>query len=270
MKYDLAIQIINYNTKQYLKNCLEMLLRDLESAKISYIINILENGSEDDLYDIKALFKHDDRINFHFSDVNLGFSGGHNWLAQQCDANFILLVNPDIKFIQPNTIMSLYTFIVSLPDIAAVAPKLLTSELKPLPFDHSPFKGFDSVLDPFIWVNSDKVKEVAIIDAAIILLRKKAFDLVDGFDTKFFMYIEAADLCIRLREKNWRIFYLPDVRVIHDSKLTKDKVKYTKDSMDYFIKKHNKSKLLGKVVRSTINSMPVYEIAKIVVPDYCT
>ena len=49
MIYDLLIQVINYNTKEYLKTCLNSLFYDIENSGINYEVIILDNNSDDDL-----------------------------------------------------------------------------------------------------------------------------------------------------------------------------------------------------------------------------
>ena len=245
-----------------------MVLDDLTASNLLYCINILENASGEDLSDLQEQYKDNQLVKFYFSNKNLGFSGGHNYLQTKCEAEFILLINPDIKFTQQNTIKGLFDFINSQNDIGAVAPKLLTKKLKPLPFDHSPKKGFDSVWDSFIWINSNKTAEVAVIDAAMILIRSTAFNAVQGFDDKFFMYLEAFDLCLRLRRAGWKVFYLPTLKVIHDSKLTKEKAVLTRESVNYFVEKHYKGTVSGALTRYFFKKAPVYKICKILAPEF--
>jgi GT2 family glycosyltransferase len=82
MKLDLSIQIINYNTKKYLAICLESILNDLKKSTLKFSISILNNNSKEDLADLKDKFKQKN-IFFYSSKKNLGFGGGHDYLAQR-------------------------------------------------------------------------------------------------------------------------------------------------------------------------------------------
>jgi GT2 family glycosyltransferase len=60
--------------------------------------------------------------------------------------------------------------------------------------------------------------ESAAVDwvmAAAMLVRRKPFDEASGFDERYFLYWEDADLCRRLRERGWTTRYVPVAIVLH-------------------------------------------------------
>jgi GT2 family glycosyltransferase len=57
--------------------------------------------------------------------------------------------------------------------------------------------------------------EVDWVMAAAMLVRRKAFDEVNGFDERYFLYWEDADLCRRLRDREWKTRYVPRAIVTH-------------------------------------------------------
>src|SRR5207245_2413260 len=57
--------------------------------------------------------------------------------------------------------------------------------------------------------------DLACGGAACALVRRKPFETVDGFDERFFMYMEDVDLCARLGEAGFRLRYLPDAVAVH-------------------------------------------------------
>jgi GT2 family glycosyltransferase len=118
-KLDLGIQVVNYKTKNYLITCLEDLLDNLKGSEIAFHIFVLDNASEDDLSDLEIKHK-DDPISFFYSDKNGGFGYGHNVLAKKYTADYILLVNPDIRLVKNTTIRHLYDCISSSDEIKVV------------------------------------------------------------------------------------------------------------------------------------------------------
>jgi GT2 family glycosyltransferase len=50
---------------------------------------------------------------------------------------------------------------------------------------------------------------------AVLVLRRETLDAVEGFDERFFMYSEEADLCRRVRDAGWEVRHLPVMRILH-------------------------------------------------------
>jgi GT2 family glycosyltransferase len=59
------------------------------------------------------------------------------------------------------------------------------------------------------------IKEVDIVVGAAFFIRTDLFNLLGGFDEKFFMYFEESDLCQRVRNKGYKILYTPYISLIH-------------------------------------------------------
>ncbi|MBK9334917.1 MAG: hypothetical protein IPM96_21585 [Ignavibacteria bacterium] len=72
--YDLQIQIINYNTKKYLEDCLSGLFNDLKGSGLKYKALVLDNNSEDDLRDTEEkIFR---RRHFFYYSKRISASAG--------------------------------------------------------------------------------------------------------------------------------------------------------------------------------------------------
>src|SRR5262245_30825350 len=91
---DLAVQIVNFNTKAHLIPCLSSVTAAIARSGIDARVLVLENGSGDDLSDLVPRFG--EAVDFHASEVNLGFGGGQNLLARATDSRLICFVNPDV------------------------------------------------------------------------------------------------------------------------------------------------------------------------------
>jgi N-acetylglucosaminyl-diphospho-decaprenol L-rhamnosyltransferase len=59
-------------------------------------------------------------------------------------------------------------------------------------------------------------REVEWISGSAMLLRREAYDQVDGFDEGYFMYVEDVDLCTRMRKAGWTVLFSPEVEVVHE------------------------------------------------------
>ena len=138
---ELSIQIVNYNTKQYLSFLLPMIFKDLERSGINYKVGILDNASSDDLSDLQEFYTGNNRISFYTNDKNVGFGTGHNILSQKNDSLYTLLLNPDLQFIEPSTIVRLLDNLKDNSGVVAVGPKLITYKGKSQWWDHGELEG---------------------------------------------------------------------------------------------------------------------------------
>jgi GT2 family glycosyltransferase len=251
MKYDLVIQIVNYNTKGYLINCLNGLLQDLHNTGIIYKINVLDNNSEDDLSDLSAKFK-DVNMSVYVSIKNIGFGAGHNLLSGKDDTYFILILNPDIEFLERGTIDRLLIFMRKHPEVSILGPRIVSHDNRTLVYDHGELRGikawYKNSLGESYWADSNKSGEVAWISGAFFLIRKETFELVRGFDERFFMYKEEEDLCLRARKLGHKVYYYPPIKIFHHSEVTSKKSDFIEQSKRYYIQKHLEGKFKFEVV----------------------
>jgi GT2 family glycosyltransferase len=135
------------------------------------------------------------RVDVKASATNLGFGRGHNANAARGTAQFFLVLNQDCV-LEPGVLER-------LSQVAAEAPADVGAwELRQIPYEHP--KIYDPVTLDTVWASG-----------AALLLRRKAFDAVGGFEPRIFMYGEDVDLSWRLRAKGWRVVYQPKLAVVH-------------------------------------------------------
>jgi N-acetylglucosaminyl-diphospho-decaprenol L-rhamnosyltransferase len=237
---DLRIQIVNYKTKAYLLECLKSVFADLEGSSIAYHLAILDNASGDDLSDIKYLFPKEN-IEVIIGQKNLGFGEGHNVLARNKKAHHLLLLNPDITFIEPNTIGRLMKDMQIL-SADVLGPRLVTKENKTQRWDHGELDGLIAIIASAMgrsyWKERRKALPVAWVSGAVFLIKKDRFDRMGGFDKNFFLYKEEEDLCLRIRQEGGTIFYDPTISIFHHGSVVAKKSEHMKKSRAYFMKKH--------------------------------
>ena len=57
--------------------------------------------------------------------------------------------------------------------------------------------------------------EVDGVTGGLMMVRREAFESVGLFDENFFLFFEEHDLLKRIKEKGWKIYYLPDAEIRH-------------------------------------------------------
>jgi GT2 family glycosyltransferase len=126
---------------------------------------------------------------------NLGFGRGHNANAKRGAAPWILVINQDC-IVEPGALQAL------VGTAERDDPKVAAWEMRQIPYEHP--KAYDPASLDTPWVSG-----------AATLLRRSAFEAVDGFDEAIFMYGEDVDLSWRLRAAGWRLTYQPRCAVVH-------------------------------------------------------
>jgi N-acetylglucosaminyl-diphospho-decaprenol L-rhamnosyltransferase len=217
---DVAIQIVNYKTRDFLEPLIESVFRDTASSDLKIEINVLDNASGDDLSDIARRWR-GKNLHIYATDTNNGFGAGHNLLAGKTRARYLLILNPDLLIIEPRTVERLIARLEK-SGAAVVGPRLLTprarqarelgdltaGDLKQQPWDHC-----KRYIGPY--QRHDKPVEVAWVSGAVFLIGREQFEAAGGFDEAFFLYYEELDLCRRLRRRGLRVVYDPEVQVLH-------------------------------------------------------
>jgi hypothetical protein len=133
----------------------------------------------------------------HFGE-NLGHGGAHNRLAADDDSDLIAFVNPD-GIVDPATVTAL---------VIALTPAVGIVDARQIPLEHP--KEFDAESGVTSWASG-----------ALSLMRRKAFELVGGFDSQtFFLYCDDVDLSWRVRLAGYTVVHAPAARLFHDKRLS--------------------------------------------------
>lgn len=220
----LSIVILNYNTLNLLKRCLD----NITNLEIDFEIIVIDNASQDGSSEWLAELE-DPRVRVIVLPENRGFSGGCNVGIQASSGDHVLLLNTD-AFPSLEALMTLSAYLESHPQVGIVGPQLLyengkwqpSAGLYPSP--KSAFWGaggivalshfFQEVLWPITgrwW----RARSVNYIDGACMLIRHAVIDQIGLLDESFFFFVEDAEFCHRARKHGWLTHYVPQSRVIH-------------------------------------------------------
>jgi hypothetical protein len=74
----------------------------------------------------------------------------------------------------------------------------------------------------------DTSLEVDHVMGAFYLIRRRAFDALNGFDERFFVYKEDLDLSLRAKQTGWRTYYITEARAYHRGGGTSEQIKATR------------------------------------------
>jgi len=215
---DLSIIIVNYNGAHFLKDCIAAL--KLNITPYNYEVIIVDNNSTDQSVQvIKTEFP---EVNLIESKQNLGFGRANNLGVSYAKAKTILLLNNDTILLSP--ISFAFNTLYSSHNTGVVTYNMLNGERKytsavgrfPKPLRLLKISFLSESRAEFKKGVFDKsTYSVDWVTGAFMLMRKRDFELINGFDKDFFMYVEDVDFCRRLQNKGKQCLFMSEQHYIH-------------------------------------------------------
>lgn len=221
---DLSIIIVNRDTEELLEECLLSLRRSKRT--LSWEIWVVDNASEDG--SVQMVQTEFPEVKLVVNRENLGFARANNLALLQSAGRYCLLLNPD-TVVRAGALDRLVQFMQDTPDagVAACAQvypggqwqitchrditlfreAFITLGLAGI------FRGaIDYQGHPEAWTGP---RQVDWVEGGVLLVRKTALEAVSQMDEAFFMYAEDADLCFRVRQAGFQVYYVPGVEIVH-------------------------------------------------------
>jgi len=194
------------------------------------------------------------------NDKNLGFAKANNLAIEKSSGKFILLLNPD-TVVQEDTFIVLMEFFETHPDAGAAGCKVLNADgtlqaacrrSSPTPMVVLPkILGLNRLFPKskifgkynLTYLDEDELSEVDAVSGSCVMVRKEVIEKVGTLDEDFFMYGEDLDWFYRMRIAGYKIFYVPQTKIIHYKGESTKAVRYDVIGMFYkaqiqFVKKH--------------------------------
>ena len=193
MTPEIDVLIVLYNSTRFIQPLLDSLRR----LTIPVTLYFLDNASTDNTAEKLGLLLQQFPMRTYFlrSLKNNGFAGGMNLLAKQGAAEYLFLLNPDTELEEG----CLERLLARLK----VDPKIAVCEARQQPREHP------KTYDP-------KTGETTWCTGAAVLVRRRAFEEIGGFDARiFFMYCEDVDLSWKFWQRGWKCIYVPEAVVRH-------------------------------------------------------
>jgi hypothetical protein len=221
----LAVVIVHYRQPDLLDRCIGS-LRACQYPDLHLIVVDSASGPEA-LGRLQARISGVDWIP---SPDNVGYTGGNNLgiaRAMELGCDYMLLLNADTECIAPDFPARLVRFLELNPRVAVAGPrvylrrqgKVQNTVLRYPSFARQFLDWFGFRLFPGWYQRSgESVREAEMLNGVCVLLRAEALRQVGLFDPRFFMYIEDADLGVRLRRAGWQVAYVPVDSIIHHQK----------------------------------------------------
>ncbi|MEK8017916.1 MAG: glycosyltransferase family 2 protein [Candidatus Parabeggiatoa sp.] len=241
---DISIIVVACSVKELIDECFTALknANDRLNKEIIYV----DNGSTDGTVQmVKEKFPETVIIE---SPTNLGFIRANNLGYPKANGKYVLMLNSD-AFVGIDSLQESYDFMEQHPECGVLGCRLIDREgtmqpsarYFPTPWNlfltnmgmvknTIPFlKGVDNME-----VDHSRIFECDWVIGCYLFTRKEIIDELDFFLREdFFMYFDDADLCLRIKRKNWKVFFYPNDVIhlggINSAKLTEvtEKGKFT-------------------------------------------
>lgn len=237
---DLSIIIVSYNTKNILRDCLQSVLR--HALGIAYEIIVVDNASRDE--SVAMLRQEFPSVKVIANSDNSGFAKANNQGMAAAQGRYLLLLNSD-TLILDNGLKAVMEFADRQPDAGVIGCKVLNrDESLQYSCSHDPslltelmFFGkaiIHHAWDPLThykfmkyWDHA-QTKPVDCLFGCFLWIRREVVQQLGGLDEKFFMYYEDVEFCRRVRgSKRFRIFYFPEVSIVHLGGMSADPANYS-------------------------------------------
>lgn len=251
----LSIIIVNYNTREILKDCLDSIA--LHCPDFAYEIIVVDNASTDGSSDmLRSSYGH---VKLILNSSNMGFAAANNIGIKVGSGEYVLLLNSDTEVL-PGSLDGMISYIDAHPKVGILGPQLVNKDLKLIQISwawHPTIikETFQKMLSPQNITNispinllvrflNRKERRVDLVPGACMLIRREVLDTVGGLDDNLFLYFEESDFCKRSSAIGWKTMYIPTVNVIHKLGQTMKKngkmtLLHYRRSQLYYYRKHN-------------------------------
>jgi GT2 family glycosyltransferase len=225
-----AAVVVNYNSGSELERALRSIADELTSVPWEGVV--VDNASADESAKAVSAFA---PVRLLRNSENVGFGRGVNQGVRETTAPYVLIMNPDCRLVAGAT-ATLRAELDRHDGCAIVGPRILDPDgsiqgsargdpdmltglfgrtamlRRHLPF--LPVARRNVVVDDVIR-SGEPSMPVEWLSGACMLARREAFEAVKGFDDRYFLYWEDADLCRRLRARGYHVRYVPGASAIH-------------------------------------------------------
>ncbi len=219
---EISMAIVTYNNMATIKKCIESIYN--YSMKPEMKFYIIDNGSTDGTKEwIKENYPD---IRLIQNIRNIGFGRAHNQILPYMTKGYHFIINPDIE-IKEDVVSSLIDYMEKNTEVHIVTPEIRNpnGSIQYLPKNDpsiryliiSKIPGFHYLRKQYTRQEEDMTvpTDIEFCTGCFFCIRSQTYKAVGGFDNRYFMYFEDADLSRTIRKRGNRVVYYPLVDVYH-------------------------------------------------------
>jgi len=217
-----TISIVLYNSLPFSKQCIKYLFKNTDPKLFE--LAIIDNASTDGTAEwiqkefVDSKEYRSVKTTIYFNDKNGGFAYAHNQAGKDCQTDCFLPFNNDIipckGWLEP------ILDALARPEVGIVGSKLISPKSMGIQHAAVIFLENGTPYHRYFGYPSD-IPEVNIpayvpaVTGAVFAVKKTLWDMLGGFDTRYFCGWEDIAFCLAAREKGYRVFYEPRSQLYH-------------------------------------------------------
>lgn len=226
---DLSIIILSYNTRELLRGCL-LSIKNNEPQAVRFELIVVDNASSDGSGEM---------VKKEFTDVicivnkkNIGYTKGNNQGLKKAKGRYVLFLNAD-TLVYKGTLEAMIAFMNEHKDVGAATCRV---ELPNGRLDDGCHRGFPTLWRSFChfsglsrifpksrifagyslgYLDLRAIHKIDSCCGAFMIVRREAGEEIGWWDEDFFWYGDDLDFCYRLKEKGWKVYFVPTVKILH-------------------------------------------------------
>jgi GT2 family glycosyltransferase len=212
---DVSVIIVNWNTAGLLLQCLDSIYKT--KPLHSFEVIVVDNASQDE--SVSLVSQRFPDVTLVVNHENQGFARANNKGMSLGRGRYLMLLNSD-TIVLPGALDRLIQVADSNPQLGVLGPKLLNLDGTV----QNSWASFPSILSELTGRNfrirtpvpdTPNAYEVDWIGGACMLVRYQTVEEVGKLDDSFFFYSEELDWCYRIKQRNWKIWYVADAEIYH-------------------------------------------------------
>jgi GT2 family glycosyltransferase len=220
-----SIVIVNWNNKNLTRNCIESIFASSGDKFKSgeYELIVIDNGSSDGSREYLRSIK--ECIKVIYNDSNIGYSPACNQGMKLASGKYVLLLGND-TLITNNSLEKCIEFMEKHADAGAAGCKLLNPD-KSIQNNCKKFPGLKNAVFTYLsldkfnndydmdWFTYDETREVEQISTTFLMVKNDLLKRMNYFNEDYRILYNDVDLCYRIYERGYKIYFVHTAEVIH-------------------------------------------------------
>jgi N-acetylglucosaminyl-diphospho-decaprenol L-rhamnosyltransferase len=212
--------VVTHNSAKHIVPCLD----SLQANGATPIV--VDTESTDST--VRLVSEQSPRVKLIQAGRNVGYGKALNLGFGQMTGDYVLLSNSDVVYL-PSSVRRMVEFLEKNTNVGLVGPQQVFPDgtwqwsygdlpgIWPGLKDAIGVTTLSNACRYWLWPRKidRKPRDVPYVVGAVLLVRRKAFEAIGGFDERFFPGSDDCDLCARMQKSGWRTIFFPQAEVIH-------------------------------------------------------